>query len=230
MSNFLWENSRFVPETQHGDDIIKGSRSSLSRERPKWSDGVIRHVATLPWATAGCATQACGPVTLFKILCSKYKYYYPTLQMRKLRFLEISDLGDSLEEQERLYVLMPDRPGFRSRLAMNYQRGLFFFFSKASLNFCFLFWKTQDNDNQFVAVVVVQSLSRVWLFVTSWTVSHQASLSFTIFRSLLKLMSTEFVMPPNHLVLCRPLLLLPSIFPSIRVFSNESALRIRWPK
>ena len=75
----------------------------------------------------------------------------------------------------------------------------------------------------------VQRLSHVWLFVTPWTAACQASLSITNSRSLLKLMSIESVMPSNHLILCR-LLLLPSIFPSIRVFSNESALRIRWPK
>ena len=66
--------------------------------------------------------------------------------------------------------------------------------------------------------------------VTPWTPIHQASRSYTIFQSLLKLMSIELVMPSNHLILCRPLLLLPSIFPSIRVFSNELALLIRWPK
>ena len=76
----------------------------------------------------------------------------------------------------------------------------------------------------------VQSLSCVQLFVTPWTVAHQASLSTTNFQSLLKLMSIELVMPSNHLILCRPLLLLPSIFLSIRVFSNESVLHIRWPK
>ena len=81
-----------------------------------------------------------------------------------------------------------------------------------------------------VVVVVFQSLSRVWLFATSWTAARQASLSFAISPNLLKLMSIELVMPSNHLVLCCPLLLLPSIFPSIRVFSNESALHIRWPK
>ena len=76
----------------------------------------------------------------------------------------------------------------------------------------------------------VQSLNRVWLFVTPWTTAHQASLSTTNFWSLPKPMSIESVMPSNHLILCRPLLLLPSIFPNIRVFSNESALHIRWPK
>ena len=76
----------------------------------------------------------------------------------------------------------------------------------------------------------VQSLSRVRLFVTSWTAARQASLSITNSRSLFKLMSIESMMPSNHLILCRPLLLLPSIFPSSRVFANESALRIRWPK
>ena len=76
----------------------------------------------------------------------------------------------------------------------------------------------------------VQSLSRVQLFATPWTVAHEASLSFIISRSLFKLMSIESVMPSNHLILCHPLPLLPSIFPSIRVFSNKSALHIRWPK
>ena len=65
---------------------------------------------------------------------------------------------------------------------------------------------------------------------TPWTATHQASLSFTISQSLLKLRSIESVMPSNHLILCRPLLLLPSVFPSIRVFSSESVLHIRWPK
>ena len=76
----------------------------------------------------------------------------------------------------------------------------------------------------------VQLLSHVWLFVTSWTAACQASLSITNSRGLLKLMSIELVMPSNHLILCRPLLLLPSILPSIRVFSNESTLHGRWPK
>ena len=75
----------------------------------------------------------------------------------------------------------------------------------------------------------VQSLSHVWLFATPWTTAHQASLSITNSQSLPKLMSIESVMPSNHLILCRPLLLLPSVFPSIRVFSDESALCIRWP-
>ena len=76
----------------------------------------------------------------------------------------------------------------------------------------------------------VQLLSRVLFFMTPWTAAHQASLPITKPWSLLKLMSIESVMPSNHLILCRPLLLLPSIFPSIRVFSNESALHITWPK
>ena len=76
----------------------------------------------------------------------------------------------------------------------------------------------------------VQSLSCVWLFVIPWTEACQASLSITNSRSLLKLMYIELVMPSNHPILCCPLLLLPSIFPNIRVFSNESALHIRWPE
>ena len=75
-----------------------------------------------------------------------------------------------------------------------------------------------------------QSLSHVRLFVSPWTAAHQASLSITNSRSLLKLMSIELVMPSNHLILCCPFFLLPSVFSSIRVFSSESALHIRWPK
>ena len=78
--------------------------------------------------------------------------------------------------------------------------------------------------------ISVQSLSQVQVFAAPWTAACQASLCFTISQSLLKLMSIESVMPSNHLILCRPFLLMPSILPSIRVFSNESALHIRWPK
>ena len=76
----------------------------------------------------------------------------------------------------------------------------------------------------------VQSLSHDRVFVNPWITAHQASLSITNSQSLLKLMSIELVMPANHLILCHPLFLLPSIFPIIRVFSNETALHIRWPK
>ena len=79
-------------------------------------------------------------------------------------------------------------------------------------------------------VFVVQLLSRVQLFATSWTAAHQTALSITNSRSFLKLMSIALVMPSNHLILCCPLLLLPSVFLSIRVFSNELAVHIRWPK
>ena len=78
--------------------------------------------------------------------------------------------------------------------------------------------------------VVVQSLSHVCLFAIPWTVARQASLPFAITQSLPKLMSVESVRASNHLILCRPLLLLPSVFASIRIFSSESVLRIRWPK
>ena len=82
----------------------------------------------------------------------------------------------------------------------------------------------------FIVVVVVQSLSHVQLFATSWTAACQASLFFTVSRSLLIFMSIELVMPSKHLILCQPLLLLPSIFSSIVVIPNESALCIMWPK
>ena len=85
-------------------------------------------------------------------------------------------------------------------------------------------WRTVWRFLQF------SSVSHVQLFETPWTVAYQASLSFIISWSLLKLMSIELVMPSNHLILCGALLLLPSVLPSIRVFSSESALHIRWPK
>ena len=80
------------------------------------------------------------------------------------------------------------------------------------------------------ALVVVQSISRVWPYVTTWTAAHHAPLSFTVSQSLLKFMSIESVMLFNHLILCHPLLFLPSIFPSIRVFFSEWAFCIRWPE
>ena len=95
--------------------------------------------------------------------------------------------------------------------------------------------KSPPNINSFNCIFnfqfsSVQSLSHVWLFATPWTTACQASLYITKSQSLPKPMSIELVMPSNHLILCRPFLFLPSIFPSIRVFSNESALCIRWPK
>ena len=81
-----------------------------------------------------------------------------------------------------------------------------------------------------LVVAVVQLLSRVQLFSTSWTTARQASLSFTVSLSLLRLMSIELMMPSNHLILRHPLLLFPSLFPSIRVFSDKSAPHTRWPK
>ena len=81
-----------------------------------------------------------------------------------------------------------------------------------------------------IICIVVQLLSSGWLFATPWTAACQASLSFTISQSLLKRMSIKLVMLSNHFILCCPLLLLPSIFPGIRIFSNESALHNRWPK
>ena len=94
---------------------------------------------------------------------------------------------------------------------------------KCSVNFL------SNFTTNFFLVIVVHSLSCVQFFVTPWTAACQVSLPFTNFQNLLKLMSTELMMSSNHLTLCRPVLL-PSIFPSIRVFSNESALCIRWPK
>ena len=90
-----------------------------------------------------------------------------------------------------------------------------------------IFFQLPITHHQFSSV---QSLSRVWLFATPWIAAHQASLSITNSRSSPRLTSIESVMPSSHLILCHPLLLLPPILPSIRVFSNESTLRMRWPK
>ena len=96
-----------------------------------------------------------------------------------------------------------------------------------------LYWQGRHSQPPYLnpyPIVIVQSLSRLQLFAIPWIVALQASLSSTTSQSLLKLMSVESVMPSNHLILCRPVLLLPSIFPSIWVFSNESTLCFRWPK
>ena len=95
---------------------------------------------------------------------------------------------------------------------------------------CDLVLLLEKNKYSYFIFSSVQSLSCVQLFATPWTVVHQASLSITNSRSLLKLMSIESVMPSSHLILYCPLLLLPAVFPSIRVFSSEKVLCIRWPK
>ena len=88
----------------------------------------------------------------------------------------------------------------------------------------------EEDLNKFCTISLCSVIQCVQLFATQWVVAHQASLSFTNSRSLFRLMSIESMMPSNHFILCRPLLLLPSIFPRIKVFSNESVLRIKWPK
>ena len=116
-------------------------------------------------------------------------------------------------------------------------------FSQACWTSVYLLWKTVHSDSllilslsSFILVVElhqftsIQLHSHVWLFAIPWTATHQASRSIANSPSILKLMSIESMMPSNHLILCRPLLLPPSIFPSIRVFANESVLCIRWPK
>ena len=91
-------------------------------------------------------------------------------------------------------------------------------------------WHSKETKVDERVQLSVQLLSHVWLLVTAWTAAHQTSLSITNSRRLLKLLSIASVMPSNHLILCHPFLLLSSIFPSIRIFSNESVLCIRWPK
>ena len=94
----------------------------------------------------------------------------------------------------------------------------------------FLNWSAKWENKIRLKIIISSVAHRVWLFVTPWTAERQASLSVTNSQKLPKLMSIESVMPPNHLILCRPLFLPPSIFPSIRVFSNVPVLHIRWPK
>ena len=106
------------------------------------------------------------------------------------------------------------------------------------IQYCIITYNGKESEKKYICIYIcmyiyissVQSFSRVPLFATAWTAAHQASLSITNSQSLLRLMSIQSVMPSNHLILCHPLLLLPSVFPSIRVFSSESILRIRWPK
>jgi len=121
-----------------------------------------------------------------------------------------------------------------SSQSVGFPNKVVFFASTPNLCFYWLLCGEQSefelSDKVIIQFSSVQSLSGVRLFVTPWTAAHQASLSITNSQSLLKLMSIESVMPSSHLILCHPLLLPPSIFPSIRVFSNESVLCIRWPK
>ena len=107
---------------------------------------------------------------------------------------------------------------------------IFPFFFNAKFGLCLSSGMPKQNESLQGNLVSVQSLSCVQLFATLWNTAHQASLSIINSWSLLKLISIELVMPSNYLILCHPLLLLPSIFPSIKIFSNELALCIRWPK
>ena len=129
----------------------------------------------------------------------------------------------------------PDSSGRTSILYPSLQRRAIGCLAHSTLNFLF-YWNIVDLQYYFQVHSNVmqfrsdQSLSRVWLFATPWITARQASLSITNSQSSLRLTSIESVMPSSHLILCRPLLLLPPIPPSIRVFSNESTLRMRWPK
>ena len=131
-------------------------------------------------------------------------------------------------------VVEPRRPALKSQFL--YLRTLKIWWSELTTQTLVSFSLKWDNDTYlwqmdvWLLIVVVQLLSRVCLFVTLWPAACQASLSITNSWSPPKAMSIKSVMPSNHLILCRPLLLLPSIFPSIRGFSSESALCIRWPK
>ena len=122
------------------------------------------------------------------------------------------------------------------RLSCFWQKHFFFLYqiNNSSYNwflgvifFCSFYWSVVDLQ---CCAIVLQPLSHVQLFATPWNAAYQASLSFTISQSLRKLMPVELVMPSTHLILCHPLLLLSSVFPNIRVFSSESALRIGWQK
>ena len=132
-----------------------------------------------------------------------------------------------MDVQHRLAILLHLPRSFALPVPKDWSHLLVCFSPSPLFNFSWLLWLIFH-------CFVVQPLSGVQFFVTPWRYiyisPHQASQSFTISQTLLKFMSFESVMPSNHLILCHPLLLLPSIFPSIRVISNESVLRIRWPK
>ena len=119
-------------------------------------------------------------------------------------------------------------PAQESNQDLLHCRQILYQLSYQGIPVCFLL--LPNNIPLYVCISSVQLLSHVRLFATPWTAARQASMSITNSRSLLRLMSIELMMPSNHLILCCPLLLLPSIFPSIRIFSNESVLHIRWPK
>ena len=126
------------------------------------------------------------------------------------------------------FLLQGIFPAQESNQDLLHCRQILYQLSYQGIPVCFLL--LPNNIPLYVCISSVQLLSHVRLFATPWTAAHQASLSITNSQNLPKLMSIESVMTSNHLILCHPLLLLPSIFPSIRDFSNESVLRIRWPK
>ena len=133
------------------------------------------------------------------------------------------------------YQMSPVDHCHRENISRRYSRGkvrnsFFLFCETGAVSLKMYAYLTWPLVNILVRWFSIQLFSRVWLFATPWTTAHQASLSITNSWSLPKLMSIESVMPSSHLILCCSLLLLPSIFPSITVFSNESALRIWWPK
>ena len=118
----------------------------------------------------------------------------------------------------------------RPPMSLSGEDGMLWFFDLVSDALLHVGCSVPCLENRQLLFSSVHSLSRVQLFAAPWIAAHQASLSITNSRSSLRLTSIESVMPSNHLILCRPLLLLPPILPSIRVFSNESTLRMRWPE
>ena len=136
------------------------------------------------------------------------------------------------QEEDSSFFLAMIQPIKDHRLLVDYSPDNLLFLSLRVLLrvLLLLHWGSFQQRLARVQFSSVQALSHVQLFATPWTAAHQASLSITISRSSLKLMSIELVMPSSHLILCRPLLLLPPIPPSVRIFSSESTLCMRWPK
>ena len=171
--------------------------------------------------------MASGPITSWQV--DSYPLYHQANLLKFLIFIHIDVSSVQLLSHVQLFAT-PWTAAYKASLSINNSRSLLKLMSIESVmlsNHVILCPSLLLLKNTFSSV---QSLSHVRLFATPWIAARQASMSITNFQSSLRLTSIESVMPSSHLILCRPLFLLPPIPPSIRVFSNESALRMRWPK
>ena len=169
--------------------------------------------------------KCCSLVKLFLHSCAHLFHVYSLIEAKEIARSELEETGFGNIEDRNIGLLKIER----GKLYIYIYMILYTIYEWIEYVMCIYTYTPTERKKRYRWFIVVQLLSHVWLFATPWTAAHQASLSFIISRSLLKLMSIELVILSNHLILCCPLLL-PSIFPRIRVFSNELALCIRWPK